>query len=272
MQLEVLLSCMNQKDTSLVEKSRITGNVLIINQCINYVGEQMAYILPYKKMITTSESGLSRSRNLAIQHAQGEICLICDDDELLEPDYQDTILQAFQRYPQADVIAFGVKGKETRLAGRVQKLGRLGCLKIVSYQIAFRREIIQKQNLKFDINMGAGSGNGCGEENKFLLDCLKAGLKIYYVPQIIAEVIPKSSTWFFGYDSTFFYQRGGATRYMLGTIMSLAYGIYYLLAKRRLYLSTISTFNATKQLLKGIWDNPIKKRICSEKVDIQWKQ
>ena len=33
MQLEILLSCMNQVDISLIKKSGIVGNVLMINQC-----------------------------------------------------------------------------------------------------------------------------------------------------------------------------------------------------------------------------------------------
>ena len=33
MNLEVLISCMNQNDVSIVEKSRLTGDVLIVNQC-----------------------------------------------------------------------------------------------------------------------------------------------------------------------------------------------------------------------------------------------
>lgn len=33
MTVEVLLSCMHQQDTSLVQQSHLTGNVLLINQC-----------------------------------------------------------------------------------------------------------------------------------------------------------------------------------------------------------------------------------------------
>ena len=33
MKLEILMSCMHQADDSLVQKSRITGDVLVVNQC-----------------------------------------------------------------------------------------------------------------------------------------------------------------------------------------------------------------------------------------------
>ncbi len=276
MQLEILLSCMNQVDISLIKKSGIVGNVLMINQCDKKDSKKLSKpfeesvhnTTPYVRVITTHERGLSRSRNMAILHSMGEICLLCDDDEQFKPDYQETILRAFQNLPQADIIAFDVTGKRTRLPQKIQRLGYFGCLKIASYQIAFRRKAILERNIKFDVYMGAGSGNGCGEENKFLLDSLKAGLRLFYVPHTIATVIPQKSTWFSGYNKSFFYQRGAATRYMLGAGIALLYGVYYLAAKRHLYCSDISSLQAGIALIKGLWENPIMqqiKRVVGEK-------
>ena len=93
-----------------------------------------------------------------------------------------------------------------------------------------------------------------------MLDCLNAKLKIYYVPKTVAVLDDSESTWFSGFDEQFFYQRGGATRYMMGMPMALLYGFYYLIAKRRIYRPTISTRNATFQLLSGILENPIKRK------------
>lgn len=107
--------------------------------------------------------------------------------------------------------------------------------------------------------MGAGSGNGCGEENKFLWDSLKNGLRIYYVPKIIASLSQGDSSWFIAYDKTFFYQRGAATRYMMGFPLSVLYGIYYLVAKYMLYRRNISLLHAFVALFKGILKNPIGK-------------
>ena len=221
MQLEVLLSCMNQKDWQIAEESKITGNVLIVNQCTDFHDAdhqtnsiQTLETMPKRiRMIFACEHGLSRSRNMAIQHAEADICLFCDDDEEFRENYEDTILNAFRNLPEADLIAFQVEGKETRLPNRIQKLGFTSCLKIASYQIAFRRKAILEKQILFDVHMGAGSGNGCGEENKFLLDCRKAGLNIYYVPKTIAALYPKGSTWFFGYDQKFLSERRGHPAY-----------------------------------------------------------
>ncbi len=261
MKLEVLVSCMNQKDLSLVEKTKITSDVLLINQTVN-VSDHVTVHRDGRtiRMISTKERGVSRSRNMAISHALGDICLLCDDDEILTKEYEIIVCNAFEELPQADIIIFDLEGnKKFRLKPILQRLGPLGCLKVVSYQIAFRTERIRSAGIFFDPFMGAGSGNGSGEENKFLLDCICKGLKIYYVPRTIGLVCHGPSTWFFGFDQAFFYQRGGATRHMMGVPLSVLYGIYYLIFKRRLYKDSLSTVKAAIALFKGIIENPIAK-------------
>ena len=162
MKLEVLLSCMNQQDMSIVEKSNITGNVLIINQTSHAASEELYADAQHIRMLSTTERGLSNSRNMAIQNANGDICLLSDDDETFETNYETIILDTFQKLPDADVIAFNVSNKETRLKPVIQRLRYLDTLKIASYQIAFRRDSIMQNQIMFDPLMGAGSGNGCG--------------------------------------------------------------------------------------------------------------
>lgn len=257
MKVEVLVSCMNQRDRELVAKSRITTDVLIINQASEEKAEEYFENGRRVRMLTTRERGLSRSRNMALKYAQGDICVLCDDDEIFANNYKGKILKSFEKVRDADIIAFDVVNKETRLSRRVQKIGYLKSLRISSCQIAFRRESILKRGLSFDVYMGAGSGNGCGEENKFLIDALKNGLKIYYVPTQIAKLDGQDSTWFAGFDQNFFYQRGAATRYMLGYFPAVLYGIYYILVKRKMYRSSISAQEAWKELFAGIQDNAI---------------
>lgn len=251
------MSCMHQKDTSLVEKSRISSDVLLINQtdCDDLVEIKTAG--QHIRMMSTVERGLSRSRNMAISNSNADICLLSDDDEIFAENYEQIIIQSFQKLSDADIIAFDLGNKVTRLKPDTCRIGYLNSLRLCSCQLAFRREKIVKNKLSFDVYMGSGSGNGCGEENKFLLDCLKAGLKIYYVPIQIAKLETQSSEWFFGFDEKFFYQRGCATRYMLGLMPSLLYGLYYVLTKRSLYSETISMKAALKALFKGIRDNTI---------------
>ena len=258
--LEVLISCMHQSDFSLISKTGITGNALVINQCDKNEYLTLTTEPCSVRMISTTERGLSKSRNLAIKESFADICLFCDDDEHLISEYESIILHAFKQLKDADIIAFDVEGSTCRLAKKTHCLHYLELLRISSYQIAIRRNSIIYANVYFDPFMGAGSGNGAQEENKFLMDCLRAGLKIYYVPQIIGRVTHQKSTWFHGYNEKFFYQRGGATRQLLGLPLALLYAFYYVIKKRALYKQEISLHAALFSTIRGCIDNTIERQ------------
>ncbi len=257
--LEVLISCMNQQDISLVDKSKITTDVLMINQCdtdgeitIEKNGQRI-------RKIDVNQRGLSNSRNMAIENANGELCLLCDDDEVMEADYADIIQNAFKELPQADIIVFQVKNQTSKLKCKIYQLSRLECLRVSSWQIAFRRSAIMDSGVRFDPWLGAGTQQGCGEENKFLLDCMKKGIKIYHYPQEIASVKQEISTWFHGFDKEFFYQRGRVTGYLLGHLVATAYAVYYAVGKRFMYKEYCSFWEALSYMIKGVWNSKMKK-------------
>lgn len=120
-----------------------------------------------------------------------------------------------------------------------------------------------ENGIRFDELLGAGTGNGAEEELKFLTDCRRAGLKIYYVPWEIASVAQAESTWFRGFDETFFYNRGATTRYILGLPLAAAYGVYYIARKKNLYSDTISPAAALRALSRGMKDNKITKQAAA---------
>lgn len=265
MTLEVLLSCMYQQDTTLVQKSHLTGNVLMINQCDHADCREEKNICGQIRMLSTTQRGLTKSRNMAIRHSNADICLICDDDEVFETEYDRAILSAYRQLPQADVIIFKMKNRSPSFPDRVQRLYFPKTMKVSSWQISFRRESLQNTGVFFDEHLGAGTGNGAEEEMKFLLDCQRAGLRIYYVPTVIASVAQSESTWFHGFDETFFENRGATTRYILGYALAVAYGIYYVLRKRQMYRQDISTRAAWKAIRRGIRKNKITRQIASER-------
>ncbi|WP_337366012.1 glycosyltransferase family A protein [Phascolarctobacterium sp.] len=258
--LEILLSCMYEKDYSIIEASNIKTNAVIINQCdrnskhtINLTG------CKYASWINSTERGLSKSRNMAIKNSQADICLLADNDEFFDDDCETKILAAYAELPDADIIIFNLSNKSTKLKSHSYRLKRLELLRVCSWQITFKRQAIVDNELAFDIKLGAGSGNGAGEENKFLLDCYDQGLKIYHVPLNIAMMKDNESTWFTGYDEEFFYKRGMSTRYILGFWWSCVYGIYYVILKYDLYENKISAFKAFQRLFCGILENNLGK-------------
>lgn len=272
MNLEVLISCMNQENMQIIEDTGIYTDAIIINQCFEdrFKGIDDRHDLQVMtsenngehrfRMLTTDTKGLSVSRNLAIQHAEGDVCLLCDDDEKLDSDYRDTILDAYQELPDADIICFRIANQPSRLKQETQCLTKWTAMRIASWQITFRRESIIKSGIRFDENMGAGTGNGGGEEVKFLRDCIKAGLKAYYVPKSIGTVAQTESTWFKGFDRDFFYKRGITNRYMLGFPVSILYAGYYTLVKRDLYKEYVTPWQSFKYTLDGIIANDIGRK------------
>lgn len=214
MKLQVLLSAMFLEDVSYVDSLNITGDAVVINQCdrenketcirksVNGSDQRITYV-------ETGERGLSRSRNMAIAAADADVCILCDNDVEYLPDYEMRIKDGFLKHPDADLIVFYIKRKEKPVPNykRSKRMGYLSVMKIFSPEIAFKRSSIE--GLRFDERFGAGSGRYLmGEENIFLYDCLKKGLKIYYEPVMIAKLREEESTWFKGYDKDFFISRG----------------------------------------------------------------
>lgn len=271
MNLEVLISCMNQQDMKIAEQTGIQTDALIINQCpqLEYSDDASSDRNTFAvqnssrgniRMLSTNTRGLSKSRNLAIQQAVGDVCLLCDDDEQLDSSYEKIILNAYEVLPEADIICFRIANQPSRLKQKEQRLTKWTAMRIASWQITFRRESIINSEIRFDENMGAGTGNGGGEEVKFLRDCIGAGLKAYYVPNSIGTVAQTESTWFKGFDRDFFYKRGVTNRYMLGLPVAILYAIYYSYVKRNLCKAYVTPWQSFKYTLDGILADDISKQ------------
>lgn len=266
MKVCVLISCMHQKDHTIVERTNVQTNVVVVNQCDEDSIEEWNFVnnqgeTCHAKFISTKERGLSRSRNMALKNAWDEFCLICDDDEVLENDYEKTILNAYIRHKNRDVILFIVERKDLPHGKKYPKEeGKVGFKQILqssSVQVTFRRNIILNKRLQFDILLGSGTGNGGGEDNKFLLDCKNAKLSIFYIPICIGAVMPSESVWFNGFNKQYMINRGWATRRSLGTYRGLLYIMSFGFLHYKKYCSEMSMINAYKYLFKGYFEKKV---------------
>lgn len=257
MKLTVLISCMHQKDASIIARSNIQTDVVIINQCdedstntivfMNKNGEECIC-----KMINTTSRGLSKSRNMAINAAGDvDVCVICDDDEVFPDNYEEVILSAYSSNPNLSVACFAIDWEKREYPKIKQKMNFRQILRTSSQQITFLRDKVLEHNILFDEKMGSGTGNGGGEENKFLLDCRKVGLQMIYYPQKIATICKGESQWFHGYTEKFFRNQGWSVRRLLGTIFGYAYIWYYAFKHYRLYKRNIGFFSAIVNMHKG---------------------
>ena len=128
-------------------------------------------------------------------------------------------------------------------------------LKISSVQIAFKRSSILNKRVRFDERLGAGTNNGAGEETKFVYDCFKKVLCVYYYPAYISRLNESESTWFRGYNSKYFTDKAKVLKYIYGKFFSCLYGLYFLVSKYKLYHDSISFFTAFKLFYVAIFDN-----------------
>lgn len=237
MKVEVLLSCMFQQDIpSLVQRTNIRTDALVVNQCDIEGEESFEFVDDSGKRcrvrtIHTTERGLSRSRNMAINNATGDVCLFCDDDIVLDNGYERSIIEAFEKYPNETIIAFRINYNKKQYLEQTFKVGIFKAARISSVQIVFNRRKIDK-SIHFCEKMGSGSGNGGGEENKFLVDCIRSGYSVRYVPSLILTVKPLSeSQWFHGFDKQYWLNRGWSAKMIYGPCLGYLY-LWYTLVFR----------------------------------------
>lgn len=253
MRLEVLLSAMHLEDYKYINTLNITTDCVVVNQCNENGIQSIVDNRRNIKFISTTERGLSRSRNMAVDNADGDICILCDNDVEYVRGYEDIILDQFRDNQEYDIIIFFIDRKlndSKPYFHKSKKMGYISTLKVFSPEIAFRRKSLQDNNIKFKTDFGAGSQYSMGEENIFLYDCLKKGLKILYVPLQIASLRKEESTWFQGFAKKYFFDKG-AVFYEMSNILSIPLILQFAIRKYKLYKDDMSLSNALKYMFEG---------------------
>lgn len=256
MNVTVLLSCMDQKDKSIIRSTNIQTDAVIVNQCDCDSVEDFSFNNKSGKIchvifINTTERGLSRSRNMAIRYAtKADVCLICDDDEYLYDDYETKLLNLYSK-SRFDIITFSIDRKDKRYISDEHVLNMFYICKTSSIEISFRRSAIIDNNIKFDIFMGSGSGNGAGEEIKFLLDCKKNKIKMKYYPIYIGKLLSYNSKWFHGWTLKYFENIGWSSRRIFGVWLGYLYVVYHIVKCYPRYKNDITLFNAFLCVSRG---------------------
>lgn len=241
MDVEVLMSVMNQTDMSIGYRSKVETDLLIINQCDH--NDYMEQIVDGHtwRMISTTEKGLSKSRNMAINNARGEICLLADDDEEFRPGIWREIVQAFNTVPDAAAIVFNVERKNYKMKKKYYYITQLRPAPSYrgygSVQLAFRLKDIKEHDFLFNEKFGSGTEWGGGEDILFQRDIRNRGLNIYEYPICVASIdYSNGSQWFHGYNEQYFYNIGAFDGYVSGgkiTINTVLMALYSSFIKLR---------------------------------------
>ncbi len=251
--VQVLVATMNQKDFSLIEKQNIRCDVVYANQA-DYECEKTINT-PYgtAKMISTKTRGVGINRNIALENATGEILLFSDDDVIYCDDMPEQVEKAFLKFPQADVIMFGIaltKNGEIirRKSTQTGKVLFWKSLKYGMVQIAIRNESIKKKNIKLSDKFGGGCIYCHGEDADFIMSCYKKGLKVYEYAYELGTTATDTSTWFTGFGEKYFYDTGALAKSSFG-IVAIPFIVRACI--RTQGENNMSFFNKLKYMLAG---------------------
>lgn len=209
--VQVLVATMNQSDSSLLKKMNIQSDAIIGNQCDLDNVEHLTYEGNRVTIYSFAEKGVGLNRNNTLMRATGDICLFADDDMRYVDNYVELVVHAFKKIPVADIIVFNLIEKVSNrfIIKRIERVGYHNYLRYGTARIAAKTRSIKNNGIFFNLCFGGGTEHCHGEDNLFLTDCLKKGLKIYAIPVYIAELTEeRQSTWNKGYNEKFFKDQG----------------------------------------------------------------
>ena len=127
-----------------------------------------------------------------MQNASKKIGIIADDDIIFKKNFQDIVIQSFNKFPKNAVIRFMYEKTIENLANSYPKkeknsLNWFDILNTASVEMVINTQLIKQNNLKFDENFGLNSTFGMGEEAVFLSDCKAKKLSLAFCPAVICQ-------------------------------------------------------------------------------------
>lgn len=229
MTIQVLIAAMYQKSLGLPQENGLAAEdgYVLINQTTfgEYPDLQLRNPEAQQCFLSTEERGTSKSRNMAIANASADICAVSDDDILYVDNYKELIANAYEQFPEADIILFDYIDRDTAknkdsINSLQKKPGRvdlLHALRSNSCRVTFRLQSIRQAQHRFREKIGPGTPHitSC-EDVLFVVDAIRKGLKVYYagVPLFVRVAAP--SSWFAGFNEQYFKNVGAFGTELLG--------------------------------------------------------
>ena len=211
MELEVLVATVGQEDCTLAEKMNIQTAAVIANQCDRWGYTESAD--GRVRMISTKTKGVGINRNLTLQLAKADVLLFADDDITYYDGMVEGVLDAFRQFPDADVIFFGMDMTRNgeifdKRRNKARRTHLWNSLRYGAARMAVRRSAFVKNRLAFSTLFGGGCVYGSGEDTILIRDCFRKGLRVYSSDYVLGKCAKDTSSWFAGYNDTFYYDWG----------------------------------------------------------------
>ena len=255
--LQVQVVTMGQKDFSLLEKMNIQCDALIGNQGMmdNSVSETQ-YRGHNVVMYSWRETGVGLNRNNLLMRSNAEIVLFSDDDVVYDDGYVDTILDAFDRHPEADGVFFDIFHQlahaDPRPNGSWHRARLYNSMHYATPRLALRGKAIREANICFSLQFGGGAKYACGEDSLFVAQLLRAGLRLYACPARIGVLTEeRESTCFTGYTEQFL-RDVGVFYYVLTHRFAKLLCFRYCVKNRDAFRNMCSWRTALSLMMQGI--------------------
>ena len=137
------------------------------------------------KVCKVDSRGICRNRNNAIRCATASLCLMSDDDVCYKEEELQSLISAFEDNPMTDIITVMFHSSDYAKVYPEYAFDLNESPKgyyVTSFEVAFRLNKV-KGRIKMNENFGIGAPVfKCGEEDVFMHDAKKAGLKARFVP------------------------------------------------------------------------------------------
>ena len=260
MKVEVLLATMffENERRDLLDFMNIQTDIIVGNQCNKNEKEVFSYKDHQVVVLSTSERGVGKNRNVGLFYSDADVVLFADNDVCYYDGYKEKIEEYYQKHPQADVVIFNFKVKrndgplrdiniQNKKAG-LKDIGKFG-----TYAVTARRESILKHRISFSLLFGGGAQYSCGEDSLFLSDCRRKGLNIYLSDDTLGEVIHKESTWFDGINKKYIFDKGALFKAMYPKLYKL-FILRHAIKHRNIYTSCASIKNVIQIMFEGAKD------------------
>lgn len=139
-----------------------------------------------------SAKGLSRARNVGLQHVTGDIIAFPDDDCWYPRDLLLQVKRLLTEHPEWDGITGTCEDDKGKSSGTrwitTQSYVKLSNVwrTAISISIFLRQEVVTATgNFDEGLGVGAGTAFGSGEETDYVIRALASGFKIFYEPSIV---------------------------------------------------------------------------------------
>lgn len=229
--LQVVVSTMNQNDFSLYKKMNVQTDMIICNQCNENKIEEIEIDGNKIIMISTTTRGLSKNRNIGMAFSEAEFCLVADDDITYLDGYEKIVCETFDKYKNADVVAFNYTSTGRAKMGKYTKKVKYTKKIFGSPRLAYRNIKIKSLGVSFSTIFGSGSIYTSGEDSLFFKSLYQKKAKVLRHTAEIGNIDYGESTWFHGYTEKYFFDKGAWVRAEYPKLWRLLK--YYLILKEK---------------------------------------